>query len=192
MSTRPAFKRLRELSSGRIDENDIRQLMSDSDHAVDAVRVIRGCGLVEDGLRLGLEGALTEMSADREGRIFGDRGPLGTFSDRILMARALDLITEPEFVQLNALRHLRNAFAHARVGLSFNDPTVSEVVKMFTFLPEIGDWHRISFSVTCGIMAVRLGSGDPERAWAMFRKVALEHGHDVGPSPLPHTPESRQ
>ena len=186
MSTRSVFKRLRTLSALRIGEEDLRELLTEGDHAQDALRVIRGCGLVEDGLQMCLEGSLGDMSADRTARVFGDRGPLGTFSDRILMARAMELITEDEYDRLTALRHLRNAFAHARNDLTFEEPTVAEVVKMFSFLPDHAGFERLAFSMTCGLMAVRLGSSDPAEPLRLIREIGAEYGIDVEPSPSPH------
>lgn len=186
MSTKSVFKRLRALSSLRLDVGDLRGLLSRDGHAQDALTVIRGCGLVEDGLQLCLENKLIDMSSDRSSRVFGDRGPLGSFSDRILMARVLDLITEDEHDRLTALRHLRNAFAHSRNDLTFEEPTVAEVVRMVSFLPNQKGRERQMFAITCAILAVRLGSGDSEEPRRMLQEVGAEIGLDVELSPSPH------
>ncbi len=58
--------------------------------------------------------------------LFENRGPLQDFSARIQVAFALNLIDRGTFVDLNALRDIRNAFAHTPEALDFDRPDVAE------------------------------------------------------------------
>ncbi len=50
--------------------------------------------------------------------------PIGTFSARIDLCRALGLIDDYEFREFSLIRKVRNAFAHARHGLTFDDSKI--------------------------------------------------------------------
>ncbi len=53
--------------------------------------------------------------------------PLGTLSARIKLAYCLGLITKIEFEECNAIRKIRNAFAHHAHGLRFSSQEVSKL-----------------------------------------------------------------
>ena len=57
-------------------------------------------------------------------RVFGVTGPLSTFSNRVLIAYHLGWIKEDIRNKLEALRKLRNAFAHRAFKLSMTDPEI--------------------------------------------------------------------
>lgn len=50
--------------------------------------------------------------------------PLGSLSARLHTSRALGLIDEFEFTEINLLRKVRNKFAHAKHGLNFSNEIV--------------------------------------------------------------------
>lgn len=50
--------------------------------------------------------------------------PLGTFSAKIAMAHAVGLITDEMRGQMDQLRAIRNAFAHAVKPIDFDNPTI--------------------------------------------------------------------
>ena len=87
--------------------------------------------------------------------------PLGTFSSRIELCFALGLIDEFEYREISLLRKVRNAFAHAKHGTSFQ----TEKIKGFcstlkSDLPEGSDYptndprFRLTNSIVC--LALRL------------------------------------
>jgi hypothetical protein len=57
--------------------------------------------------------------------------PLETFSQRITMGRALRIYGETTEYNLTLLRHIRNAFAHAHVPITFETAEVSAAVSLF-------------------------------------------------------------
>jgi hypothetical protein len=72
-----------------------------------------------------------EMEQPYKERLFGRDGALSTFSGNIQFARALGLITDDTFRNLNILRTIRNRFAHSPLPLSFkSDDIKDELAKM--------------------------------------------------------------
>ncbi len=68
-------------------------------------------------------------------RMESEGGPLNTFSQKILMGRALRVYGEVMQHNLDLLRHLRNAFAHSHVPITFSTPEIAEAVAEFKPLP---------------------------------------------------------
>ena len=62
-------------------------------------------------------------------------GPLETFSQRIAMGRYLRIYGEDTEHNLDLLRHVRNAFAHAHVPITFDTKEVAAAIGLFKTLP---------------------------------------------------------
>lgn len=69
-------------------------------------------------------------SLDRKTRetLFEGTGPLGTFSSKIYLAKAMGLIDPQIANELHKLRKIRNKFAHAANLLNWAHPQVAELV----------------------------------------------------------------
>lgn len=91
--------------------------------------VIASTAVLEDGLRQTLKKAMRPMSATLEDRIFESFGPLSTFNTRILMAYALGLLNDDTFKELEAMRKIRNEFAHAITLVDFETEKIAHMVK---------------------------------------------------------------
>lgn len=79
-----------------------------------------------------------KVPEDFRQRLEADGGPLSTFLQRILMGRALAVYGEMMQHNLDLLRHLRNAFAHSHVPITFETPEIAEAIAHFkvqTLLP---------------------------------------------------------
>jgi len=71
-------------------------------------------------------------------RLESDGGPLNSFSQKIMMGRALGIYGEVMQHNLDLLRHMRNAFAHSHVPITFETPIIAEAIAHFkaqTLLP---------------------------------------------------------
>lgn len=67
--------------------------------------------------------------------------PLGAFSVRAEACRALGLIDENEFSEIALIRKVRNEFAHAKHGMSFQNSRVQGLcATLKSNLPEGGDY----------------------------------------------------
>ena len=79
-----------------------------------------------------LTGKMTGANSDERTRIFDFEGPCGSFSNRIQMAQALDIIDRETRRRLDIIRLMRNAAAHAHPSLTFDTPEIRAAV-----------WHLI-------------------------------------------------
>ncbi|HHS9855031.1 TPA: DUF4145 domain-containing protein [Klebsiella quasipneumoniae subsp. quasipneumoniae] len=64
---------------------------------------------------------------DDRKRLFSNNGPLSSFSNKMLMAHSLGLISDYEKKLLNNIRNVRNRFAHELAEVSFADSSISGI-----------------------------------------------------------------
>jgi hypothetical protein len=95
--------------------------------------------LIGSNLENTLESAIGKFCVhERLSLLFGADKPLGTFRNKILVAYAIDLFGNVTFENLEAIRHIRNAFAHAKIPISFQTPEViaaNEILDIGPLLP---------------------------------------------------------
>jgi hypothetical protein len=73
---------------------------------------------------------LRVLDDSKQDDLFSFHGPLGTFSSKILMAQALELIGPETFSNLTYIRHIRNAFAHSKKPINFKTPEVKAACQL--------------------------------------------------------------
>lgn len=111
-------------------END--PLMSESD---------RGCVLI---LTSDLDNCLVsllnrwftdigEISGKLNKRVFDFSGPLGTLSNKILIARSLGIISQELFHDLEVLRNIRNVAAHTNSKFSLSSKNIKDMMKTLNY-----------------------------------------------------------
>lgn len=111
----------------------IKELESESDRAVALIGAAHLDTALESLLKASFAGGDTV-----ENKLFNSpNAPLGTFSSRIAMAYGLGHIGPKCFKTLEAIREIRNAFAHHRRIMKFEDPAVREWIKTSFALPYI-------------------------------------------------------
>lgn len=97
-------------------------------------------------------------------KLFGPVGPLSSFSQRIAVAYAFGLINQRQYKEFEAIRQVRNYFAHHPLEATFDSP---EVQKHTHTLPYFSDpglstctdpriKHRMTYLLTCGLLCGRL------------------------------------
>jgi hypothetical protein len=86
--------------------------------------VLVGVARVDAALEHLLQAVMTPAPAKGDGLFLPER-PLGSLGAKVALARRLGLIDEPVERALNALRKLRNAFAHSTESASLADPAHS-------------------------------------------------------------------
>lgn len=166
-----ALKALKVKASERPDFNGYLEMgqLSDAFSPIekeDVLRVLGAASDLEDALAYALSGQIKFKNAGMKKTMFGFDGVLGTFSSKITMAYSLGLLGDKDHDRLEALRALRNAFAHARRGLSFETPEVKAVVHLFSCFrhtPNDAAGLRTAFGGSQLMITMRLlGSSDPE------------------------------
>lgn len=108
---------LKKLSSAEPDFDDFRPFKEE----VKRQKNDRGAALllaanIENALDVVLFRVLNPATKDE---MFDQRGPLGTFSSKILMGQALGLFGSETSRNLTNIRHIRNAFAHSKKPITF-------------------------------------------------------------------------
>lgn len=80
--------------------------------------------------------------AESEKLLTGFNAPLGTFNARIVAAYCLGLIESVEFKEANAIRKIRNEFAHTWGDLSFDDMRLRALMDNRVFCTPYGFGRR--------------------------------------------------
>jgi DNA-binding MltR family transcriptional regulator len=93
--------------------------------------IVSGTAL-EDLLEQAILGRMRDLSGIVYDRIFASRGPLNTFSAKIDLAFAFEIIDEGTTADFHALREIRNAFAHAKTELHFESKELRPLFQKFT------------------------------------------------------------
>jgi hypothetical protein len=113
---------------------DIKQLtvslQKDSDRTVGIVLST----IVEDSLREILIKNMRKLNTEEMSRLFSFEGIAGTFSAKICVAFAFDLIGPDTRDDLDAIREIRNQFAHSTQLISFKNEHVANVCKSLNII----------------------------------------------------------
>jgi DNA-binding MltR family transcriptional regulator len=83
--------------------------------------------LLESTLEIAIEKNFRPLNASERRDLFDGTSPLTTFSAKIKMTYALDIIGRMTRDDMDCIRDIRNAFAHTRVDLSFDQEYVVRV-----------------------------------------------------------------
>jgi DNA-binding MltR family transcriptional regulator len=70
-------------------------------------------------------------------RMFQNMGPLSDFNSKILIGEAFGILTRPLADELHVMRAIRNAFAHAKMHVSFSDEPISQEVDRLKLIRSI-------------------------------------------------------
>jgi len=97
----------------------IEELKAETDRGLPLV----GTALIDEKLRETLKAFFTNGKSSN--KLLNDaNAPLGTFSSRLEACKALALIDDYEYSEINLLRKVRNEFAHAKHGISFKSEKI--------------------------------------------------------------------
>jgi DNA-binding MltR family transcriptional regulator len=99
---------------------------------------------------------LVELTPSEIESLFEPDRPLGSFSAKIRMARALGIFGPKTAHDLNIVRDIRNAFAHGLRRMNFETPEVKQLLASFYCLRDIPSYKRFSsrklfFEVTANL-----------------------------------------
>jgi hypothetical protein len=120
-----SLKRLTNMSIlSMVPETHIPHIDRESDRA----SIVLFAALIENFVQERLKELMPSLNADEKARIFGFEGPCGSFSNRIRMAQALEMIDRPTRRKLELIKEMRNVAAHANTEITFDTPEIKEAV----------------------------------------------------------------
>jgi hypothetical protein len=107
----------------------IEQIKPDTNH--------RGACLMQTAnVETALDTAITQfLRLDDDSRLLEDENFFSSFSRKIELGYALTIYGRQTKSNLNTIRHIRNAFAHAKIPVTFDTPEVAAVCAQLEILP---------------------------------------------------------
>jgi len=96
--------------------------LDDKKHPIAAA--ILGAVVVENLLETRLRDRLAPRADELWDKLTGENGALGTLHRKIQMARALRIIDDATQHNINIVKDIRNAFAHAKTSIDFDHALV--------------------------------------------------------------------
>ncbi len=139
MSNRDA---LRKLSRKFPTPPEIEAIMESLRNETDLAIAITATSIIEASLERLLVSRFSRRNRELIGQIFLNRGPLSDLHSKLLIAEATGIITPNMAQELHSLKAIRNAFAHAKVPLSFDHELVAREVKSLRMLNAIKSVER--------------------------------------------------
>jgi len=136
---------LKKLSRVSPSEDEFQVIVSSLAHENnDRSIVIIAAAMLEQTLEDLLLGEFRTLTTDERKRLFEGEAPLTSFSAKIKMAYALNLIDRKTTTELDLIRDLRNSFAHARKPISFYTEEVADVCQHLKFTVGLGIKDKFS------------------------------------------------
>lgn len=125
--TRKALKRLANTDPTKLGpEHIVSNLKNESDRSV----IVLLGSIIEDCLKRKIEEKLTGLAGERDS-FFDFNGVAGTFSSKIMLAKALEIIDSNTRNRLDLLREMRNCSAHATENVTFSTQEMLDAAIQF-------------------------------------------------------------
>jgi DNA-binding MltR family transcriptional regulator len=123
--------KLADLSRATLTADDFSALMNALANPSPIAAAIIGAVMVEHELEQFVRRRLSRKDDDTWRELVSDRGPLGTFSQKIVLGYAFGIYDEATRDNLNVVRSIRNAFAHSKKLIDFdNELIIAELKKI--------------------------------------------------------------
>jgi hypothetical protein len=117
--------------SNKFDQTEWNFAVEEIKNEGDRAAGIVAGSILETVVEAAITYRLLPMSNTHFDTLFGDRGPLGTFSAKIDMAFSLGLFGAVAKSDLHKIRAIRNQFAH-KFARDFGHPKVAEICSTIT------------------------------------------------------------
>lgn len=105
----------------------------------DRTAALLAAAKVEDGLLDIIKKRMRPMNSTDDNRLFGPTSPLGAHGTRVEVAYQFKIIGRKTRDDLDAIRLIRNAFAHCRKPIWFSTPEIAEGCRRLTLVDRVGD-----------------------------------------------------
>jgi len=185
--TRGSTKRLRAYYRERLTVINFDELLLRLHQESDRAKIILLSSILDDLLEYRLSKRIKpSINTEQTDYLFRFEGPLGTFSSRIELGYAFGFI-EPDIAsQLNTIREMRNACAHSKFVLSFDNEELRNVAKhmfkpsgLFYPLTDDAAGFRQAFLAEMPPMFFTLTYGSRRKAIALLRRKHLSRNLDL-------------
>lgn len=127
-------KGLSELTRRVPSPDEISTILDQVRKSSDISAAITATAIVEARLEVIIARRFEQQDAGLMEKIFQNRGPLSDFNSKILLAHAMGAITGPLAQELHNIRAIRNAFAHSKLHLTFEEAALKAHVSNFGML----------------------------------------------------------
>jgi len=159
------IKALKRLSSTRHAAKDLKAIFAEAEISNPRACALIWGALVEDALQYVTSIKLAHLTPDEKTDFFSESGPAGTFSSKIKIAYAMGAIETHVRDDINVIREIRNAFAHAQTALSFSNKEVADlsellrpgIMRILTVAPQDPITSERLFSTSCSLYWYKLG-----------------------------------
>jgi DNA-binding MltR family transcriptional regulator len=124
---------LRALSRRALTIDELFESMDAACGSSDQAEALILASLLDDVLKQAIIARMRKnLSTGDISAMFDNEAPLATFSARIALAYGLEIIGQKTRADLHCIRDIRNAFAHARISLTFDTPEISHACSTLT------------------------------------------------------------
>lgn len=157
---------LHDLRGWRPNENEWNLLFREIEQQSDRAAAIIAASFLEETLLLALQCVVIEAPAVRKELFEQANSPLGTFGSRITMGHALGVYDDSIRKRLDAVRAIRNVFAHTLKPIDFSEPSISRTCSTLPLL----ELPARSFPAI---------PSEWDEARKKYIGVCYRHGHDL-------------
>jgi DNA-binding MltR family transcriptional regulator len=109
--------------------DDVKVILDGFDQESDRAAALVAGALLDTALERLVRHSLKTDDKEVISLLFQQRGPLGDFHSKILIARGFGIIDSRIAFELNVIRSVRNVFAHATANLTFETPEISAAIE---------------------------------------------------------------
>lgn len=130
MGRESVLRALKQLGKDRSDFDKSFEALAQAITGPDRTVIIVQAAMVEDRLQGCLIGRMSHLNKAEIDVLFGIAGPLSSFSAKISIAYAMNVIDKSIYQDLHVIRLIRNAMAHKAVDVSFKTKDIANACKL--------------------------------------------------------------
>lgn len=190
---KPTLRDFSRIPLTQEERTAVREALRDNESPI--ATAILGATIVEMELETELRNRFTRKDDDTWKDLTGEVGPLGTFHQKIIAAYGFRILDNVLLDGMNTVRQIRNAFAHSKRLIDFNNKLVTRELKRVT-LPKgkqstlyqqfsavrgLDEGPRLAYVLLCLALTLRLmdkrikrGKARATRAERNRRKALVE------------------
>lgn len=127
--------------------DELHKLLADLEQHGHAAHAVLVASILESRLATLLAAYMPNLSNRMQEKLFSGYGPLSSFSAKIDLAYALDLIPESLRRDLHVIREIRNEFAHSTVSIHFGSEPIKTMLLKFPDYKATTETKAVAFLI---------------------------------------------